>query len=186
MIKELFVSPGDKLAIIEEFEGKEGTYEDDGVIRSYILGKAIYDFKERIVRVNPIVDSKLPKPGDTVLGVIRMVSTNIVEMKILYVNDVKKVNLSGIAFSRTKKDILFKIGDLVRGKVINIFNSFIHVTFKDKRLGVVYTTCHVCGGKVIKIDTNTLKCVECNTKDERKLADDFGNIKSILPLSSVR
>ncbi|RMF31458.1 MAG: hypothetical protein D6752_02175 [Candidatus Nitrosothermus koennekii] len=183
MNKELFVFPGDKLASIEEFEGKEGTYEDDGIVRAKVSGKAIYDFKNRVIKVIPVSKNiTLPKPGDIVLGLVIMATPSMVEMKILYVNDEKQeVNLNAIYFSRSRRNTQFRVGDLVRAKVTNLLNSFIHVTFKDKKLGVVYTLCHLCGGKMVKID-HSLKCTECNNKDDRKVAEDFGEVKGLLPL----
>ncbi len=183
MNKELFVLPGDKLASIEEFEGEEGTHEDDGIIRSNIAGKAIYDFKSRAIRVIPASKNiTLPKPGDIVLGLVIMATPSMIEMKILYVNDEKQeINLNAIYFSRSRKNTQFRVGDLVRAKVVNLLNSFIHITFKDKKLGVVYTLCHLCGGKMVKVD-HSLKCTECNNKDDRKIAEDFCHTKNLLPL----
>ena len=182
MQKELFVFPGDKLAVIEEFEGKEGTYEDDGIVRASIFGKAIYDFKDRIIKVIPSSSNiTLPKVGDTVVGIVTMATPNMVEMKILYINDSRQeVNLSAIYFSRARRNTQFRVGDIVRARVTNLLNSFIHVTFKDKDLGVIYSLCHLCRGKMVKVN-NSLKCVECNTRDDRKVAEDFGEVKGILP-----
>ncbi|MEM2855587.1 MAG: exosome complex RNA-binding protein Csl4 [Candidatus Nitrosocaldaceae archaeon] len=186
MSKELYVYPGDRLATIEEFEGKEGTYEDDGIVRASITGKAIYDIKSRTITVIPFsTNVNMPKHGDIVKGLITMATPTMIEMRILYINNNKEeVNLSAIYYSKTKKDTQFRVGDLVRASVTNILNSFIHVTFRNKRLGVIYTRCHLCHGKMVRID-NALKCTECNTRDERKLAEDYGSIENILPIYSV-
>lgn len=182
MLKELFVSPGDRLAEIEEFEGKDGTYEDDGIVRANTMGKAVYDMKKRTVKVMSINNVRLPKNGDIVIGLITMATPTMIEMRILYINDNKQeVNLSAIYYSKTKKDTQFRVGDLVRASVVNILNSFIHVAFKNKNLGVIYTRCHLCNGKMVKIDS-ILKCTECNIRDERKLAEDYGEVKNILPI----
>lgn len=183
MNKELFVFPGDKLATIEEFEGREGTYEDNGIIRSNLTGKASYDFKHRVIRVIPLSKNiTLPKPGDIVLGLVIMSGPNMVEMKILYINNEREeVNINAICFRPSRKYAQFRVGDLVRAKVVNLLNSFMHVTFNDKKLGVVYTICHLCGGKMVKVD-HSIKCTECGNRDDRKIAEDFGAVKNLLPI----
>jgi len=181
-VRALFVFPGDTLATIEEFEGKEGTYESSGIIKASLMGKVVYDFKNRTIIVEPSSKNiTFPKIGDIVIGLIIMTSANIIEMKILYINNKRKeVNLNAIYYGSFKGDTQFKVGDIVRARIVNILNAFIHVTFNDKSLGVLYTRCSLCGSETVKIN-HSLKCIECNNKEERKLAEDYGNIKYILP-----
>ena len=43
--------PGDKLAVVEEFEPGEGTYEVNGEIRASILGKINIDNKNKLITI---------------------------------------------------------------------------------------------------------------------------------------
>ena len=66
--EEKIVMPGDKLGIIEQYVPGEGTYDDDGEIKSSVLGNVKINQKKRIISV----DSKFGKPallkkGDIVL-----------------------------------------------------------------------------------------------------------------------
>ena len=45
------VLPGDKIALVEEYEAGENSYDDDGLIRSTIVGKSQMNKKERLVDV---------------------------------------------------------------------------------------------------------------------------------------
>ncbi len=74
---------------------------------------------------------------------------------------------------------MFRVSDIVRAKVVSLLNANIHITFHDENLGVLYTACHSCGSNVIKVD-GRVKCVECSTVEERKLAQDYGKVDLIL------
>lgn len=175
--------PGEKVALIEEFEGGSGTYESGGIIRSSSIGKAAYDFKKRVVNISNSKKTLLPKAGDTVVGFIDMVPGNMVSMRILYVNDKKSdarfTAISLMRGGRGRKGVMFKVGDLVRARVVSFLNANIHVDFRDRNLGVIYTLCHSCSGSVVRVD-GRVKCVECGTTEERKLADDYGKVNLIL------
>lgn len=175
--------PGEKIALIEEFEGGSGTYEDNGIVRSAWIGKPVFDFKKRVVTVNPTKQTPLPKAGDIVIGFIDNVPGNMVSMRILYVNG-KKTDAGFTAISlmrggRGRKSVMFKVGDLVRAKIVSLLNANIHVDFRDRNLGVIYTVCHSCGGNVVSVD-GRVKCVECGTTEERKLAEDYGQVNLVL------
>ena len=175
--------PGEKIALIEEFENGDGTYEHDGVIRASGLGKVLLDFKKRVAKVDQTKKIGFPKTGDIVVGFIDMVPGNMVSMRILYVNN-RKTNggLNAISLmrgGRGKRNIMFRVGDLVRAKVSSLLNANIHINFLDPTLGVILTRCNSCGGNVAKVN-GRVKCVECGTSEERKLADDYGKANLIL------
>ena len=44
-----------------------------------------------------------------------------------------------------KGKLIFKVGDIIRGRVFSLLNSSIHITLEDKDLGLVYTICFSCG-----------------------------------------
>ena len=175
--------PGEKIALIEEFESGSGTYEQNGVIRASGVGKVTIDFKKRIVKVDQTKKAPLPKAGDTVVGFIDMVPGNMVSMRILYVNNKKsEAGFTAISLMRSgrgRRGVMFKVGDLVRAKVVSLLNANIHVDFRDSNLGVIYTVCHSCGGNVVRVD-GRVKCIECGTTEERKLAEDYGKVNLLL------
>lgn len=184
MAKESVTLPGDKVAYIEEFEGADGTYESDGIVRSSRIGKTVFDLKKRVVKIDHKArSSSLPKVGDLVVGFVDMVPSNMVSMKILYINDVKsEAGFGAISLmkgGRGRRGIMFRVGDIVRAKVVSLLNANIHVTFHDENLGVIYTVCHSCGSNVVRVD-GKVKCIECGTTEERKFAEDYGKVSLIL------
>ncbi|HET6730243.1 MAG TPA: exosome complex RNA-binding protein Csl4 [Nitrososphaeraceae archaeon] len=189
--KKIQSFPGDEVALIEEFESGKNTYVDDGSIRSSTVGQNVYDLRRRIVRIEQKNTPKLPKIGDIIVGHIDMLFGSMISVRILYINGVKSVagfsaisSTKGIShsgaqsgWSRDRGDrrsrITFRVGDIIRGRVVSLLNSNIHITIAEKDFGVLYTLCYNCGGSTVKVN-NAVKCVECGTYEERKLTADYG------------
>jgi exosome complex component CSL4 len=180
------IVPGEYVALIEEFEGGKNTYVLDGNIRSATVGLPMYDLKRHIVKIKQKNSPMLAKIGDTVVGYIEMLFGNMMSVRILYLNEKKslsgfsaiastRVALSGSGWSRgeRKSRVIFRVGDIIRGRVISLLNSTIHITIDEKEYGVVYTLCFNCGGDTVRIN-NSIKCIECGAQEERKLTNDYG------------
>jgi exosome complex component CSL4 len=180
------ILPGDQVASIEEFEAGKNTYIHNGSVRSTALGAKIYDFKRRIVKIDQKNSPMLPKIGDILIGYIEMLFGNMFSVRILYVNDKKSeagfsaiasARVGGASSGRDRGDrrgrIIFRIGDIVRGRVISLLNSTIHITIEEKEFGVLYALCFNCGGNTVRVN-NTVKCIECGLYEERKLTNDYG------------
>lgn len=183
--------PGDQIAFIEEFEGGKNTYVDDGSIRSSVVGRKVYDLRRRIVRIEQKNSPKLPKIGDIVVGYIDMLFSSMISVKILYINGTKSPsefsavsNTRGLSisggqggWSRERGDrrsrFTFRVGDIIRGRVVSLLNSNVHITIAEKDFGVVYALCSNCGGNTVRVN-NAVKCVDCGTYEERKLTIDYG------------
>lgn len=179
------ILPGEQVASIEEFEAGKNTYIHNGSVRSTALGIKIYDFKRRIVKIDQKNSPMLPKIGDILIGYIEMLFGNMFSVRILYINDKKSdAGFSAIASARVggasgrdrgdrRGRIIFRIGDIVRGRVISLLNSTIHITIDEKEFGVLYALCFNCGGNTVRVN-NTVKCIECGLYEERKLTNDYG------------
>jgi exosome complex component CSL4 len=183
------ILPGDQVASIEEFEGGKNTYlAPDGTIRSAAVGIKVYDLKRRIVRIDQKNSPMLPKVGDIVVGYVDMLFSSMVSIKMLYINDKKfSAGYSAIASARVgprdrdggrngRRDrrANFRVGDIVRGRVISLLNSTVHLTLAEKEFGVLYALCFICGGNTVRTNENTIKCIECGTFEDRKLTHDYG------------
>src|ERR671931_1866975 len=181
------ILPGEQVAYIEEFEGGKNTYVTDGLVRSTAVGTKVYDFKRRIVKIDQKNSPMLPKIGDIVVGYIEMLFGSMISVRILYINDKKSyAGFSAIASIRIggtggrgrergdrRGRIIFRVGDIVRGRVISLLNSTIHITIDEKAFGVLYALCFNCGGDTVRVN-NTVKCIECGSYEERKLTNDYG------------
>jgi exosome complex component CSL4 len=187
------IFPGEQVALIEEFEGGKNTYITDGTIRSKAVGTRVYDFKRRIVKINPKNSPMLPKIGDVLVGYIEMLFGSMMSVRVLYINEKKSyAGFSAIASARTggggsnnsggggwrergdrRGRTIFRVGDIIRGRVISLLNSTIHITIDEKEFGVLYTLCFNCGSDTVRVH-NSVKCMECGVYEERKLTSDYG------------
>ena len=178
------ILPGEQVASIEEFEGGKNTYVNNGLVRSSAVGTKVYDFKRRIVKINQKNSPMLPKIGDIIVGYIEMLFGSMFSVRILYVNDKKsEAGFSAIASTRLggsgrdrgdrRARTIFRVGDIIRGRVISLLNSTIHLTIDEKEFGVLYALCFNCGGDTVRLNS-TVKCIECSIFEERKLSNDYG------------
>jgi exosome complex component CSL4 len=184
------ITPGILLSVIEEFDAGKNTYVDEGDVRSSVIGGSTVDFSDRILNVKQKNPPMIPKIGDIVLGYIDMLFGNMISVRILYINEkFSKSGFSAIASTRMfysggnynsnwrersyKSKYIFKVGDIIRGKVYSLLNSSIHLTLDDKDLGVVYTICFSCGNEFTKVPGG-LKCNSCGNFEDRKVSIDYG------------
>ncbi len=181
------ILPGEQIASIEEFEGGKNTYlAPDGTVRSAAVGTKVYDLKRRIVKVDQKNSPLLPKVGDIVVGNVDMLFSSMVSVKMLYLNDKKfPSGYSAIASARIAprdrdrdrrgdRRAVFRNGDIVRGRIISLLNSTVHLTLAEKEFGLLYALCFMCGGDTVRTNDNTIKCIECGAFEDRKLAHDYG------------
>lgn len=188
------ILPGESIASIEEFEAGKNVYVIDGTLRSNAIGARIYDFKKRVARTDKINSPAIPKIGDITVGFIEMLFGSMMSMRILYINDKKsssgfsaiasvRVSSSGRERDRRGRSV-FRIGDIIRGRVISLLNSSIHIAIDDKEFGVLYTLCFNCSGDTVRIHGNGIKCIECGASEDRKLTNDYGK-QTIMAIHEV-
>jgi exosome complex component CSL4 len=167
--------PGDKIAIIEEYEGGKNTFEDGHQLRSTVVGNTDIDKKNRIAQVKNLSSLGIPEVDDIVVGTVVAVMSSMMAVSINYVNNIRtKSNVECICQTRhfRKKNIAL-VNDIVVLRIISHKNGTIHATINEPELGVLYTKCKKCGGGVIPM-RDAIKCTECNWIDERKLSNNFG------------
>lgn len=176
--------PGEKLAVAEEFEGRDGTYLVEGVVRSQIMGEAIYEMAERTIKViarRPI--TKLPRPGDVVIGTVDTATPNVVNLTIQNINGnpteggftgmlLADTNTSSGRGSRRKKAPC-KASDVLKATVVSDKNAIIHLSISGEQYGVIQASCSYCGG-LVKASHGQGECTRCGSFEERKLAATYG------------
>jgi len=127
----------------------------------------------------------LPKVGDIIVGYVEMLFSSMVSTKVLYINGKwSESGFAAIASARvgSRADVdrrgdrraTFHNGDIIRGRVISLLNSTIHLTLAEKEYGVLYALCFMCGGDTVRTNESTIKCVECGAFEDRKLTHDYG------------
>lgn len=167
--------PGDKIAIIEEYESGKNTFEDGHNVRSTTVGNTDVDKKNRIAKVQKLSILGIPEVDDIVVGTVAAVMSSMIAVSINYINNERtKSNVECICATRQyrKKNIAL-VNDIVVLRIVSHKNGTIHATINEPELGILYTKCKKCGKGVIPM-RDAIKCTECNWIDERKLSNNFG------------
>lgn len=179
-IKGSMTLPGDKLAVIEEFEASEGTYVDDGAIRASTVGVVHKDIVNKKIMVKRSKENRLPKVGDIIIGQVESAQQSEVDIRIYFINDTpSQKGFIGMLLLRENENKVGKLpckaGDLVRAKVVANVDMIILLTLSCPSCGVIYALCSLCGGKLVKMNMK-LKCVECGNVEQLVIAPDYGKV----------
>ncbi|MDH7517672.1 MAG: exosome complex RNA-binding protein Csl4 [Candidatus Thermoplasmatota archaeon] len=183
MNKNKMVLPGDQLATSEELSPGDGTFEEDGIIRSARVGIYVVDEKYKKAMVKPLTSVPvLIKKGDIVLATITSVKPNMAIADVMHVVGKKRaisgdtngtIKVSEIAPSYVKEaNEKFSIGDIVRAKVTQVTPS-LQLTTKESNLGVIKAVCGKCRQPLTR-KSIVLECKNCGNVEKRKIASDYG------------
>jgi exosome complex component CSL4 len=176
-----FVVPGQKLGVIEEFIADAGTYVEEGVIHSKSVGYVLMDQVNKKISVYTTARNyNIPKVGALIIGEITGVQSSMANIRIIKVgnrfissNFSGIIHISDVSFKYTENIFdAFKVGDLVRAKVISDKNQTFHLSTKEDNLGVILANCSYCGG-ILSLKRNELRCEECGHIEGRKVALDY-------------
>jgi len=179
---ERFVVPGDRLGVIEEFIAGIGTYVENGKIFSMATGYAILDKKNKVASVELRTHQpSVPGIGDVILGQVTQVQEKTASIRILKIgNEANASSFSGaIHISNVSLNYVrsmhraFKPGDYVRAQVVSTKNRTFHLSTEDEQLGAVQAFCSHCG-RVLELSDRGLTCHSCGSREERKIAADYG------------
>jgi len=168
------VLPGDKIAIMEEYEAGNNACVDGHIVRATVIGQSEIDKKERVVNVKNHKSTSIPKKGDIVIGTVEAVMGSMIAVLIMFINSKPvKSHVECICSTRNiRKRNIALVKDLVKVKIIGKLNGAIHATINGPELGVLFTKCRKCG-KGVKPMRDIVKCIECGWTDDRKLSSDF-------------
>lgn len=177
--KQKIVLPGDKLASIEEFGPGTGTTSVGDSIVSTLVGGRGVDMSKRVINVRPVksATSSIPQAGDYVTGFVDSASPNVVQVTIESINEVPSdkqfTGMLSLREERRRKSNPIKAADTIRAKVISTKNAIFSLGIEDQRCGVISTVCSNCGGRIVPLGMDRVKCPECGLVDDRLLAEDL-------------
>ena len=174
-MSENAIFPGDKIASIEEYEAGYNTFDDGDMVRAATVGQKDIDKATRTASIKHPKMLSIPKVGDTIIGTVAAVMSSMIAVSIDYINGkptVSKVECICSTRNIRKKNIAL-VNDIVTLKIINHLNGTIHAAIDESHLGILFTKCRKCGGKVVPM-RDAIKCTECSWIDERKLSTNFG------------
>jgi len=177
-----YVIPGDAVGVVEELQPGVGTFERDGIIYAKEFGVLSLDEDEMEARVknsNPPIEIQV---NDVVYGVVSDIKSAMVIIRIHKIVDndrpITGETEGSVHVSKISRDYVkeigreFRIGDLVRAKVIQASPSIQLVT-SYREYGVVKAYCMRCRRPLVK-NQRALGCKECERMESRKMASDYG------------
>jgi len=167
--------PGDKIASIEEYEAGHNTFDDGDMVRAATVGEIDMNKTTRVANVNHPKLLSIPRVGDVIVGNVAAVMSSMIAVSIDYINGkptTSKVEcVCGTRNLRIRNAAL--VNDIVTLKIISHINGTIHAAINEPELGILYTKCRKCGGRVVSM-RDAIKCTDCSWIDERKLSKNFG------------
>jgi len=179
----MFVVPGERLGVIEEYIPGYGTYEKEGIIYASHPGFVLIDKLEKKIKVF-IPGKRVLKPliGDVVIGIISDVKDKVAFVDIISSKNKKfSTPFSGIIFvNKVSREFIdsvrnaFMSGDLIRAKVLKDTNPY-QLTTIGRELGVIIAHCSKCG-TLLRYRKRDMVCVVCGNVERRKAAVDYNRV----------
>ncbi|NJE60811.1 exosome complex RNA-binding protein Csl4 [Thermococcus sp. 21S7] len=182
------VLPGDYLGVIEEYFPGEGVKEENGELYAIRAGKVKIDQSKMEISVEPVTDTPpLPQPGDIVIAKILEVKPQAAIVQLIKIEgrndrEIATSKLAGIHISQVREGYVegmsseFKIGDIIRARVIANEKSPIQLSTKGHDLGVVYALCSRCRAPLVRRG-DKLICPRCGHVETRKLSSLYRKLK---------
>lgn len=180
-----FVTPGDKLGVIEEFIPDSGTYVENGSIYASITGHILLDLINRKISVYPSIRKVyIPRIGSIVIGNVVNVQDQLATIRIIKIGRKSLqgfftgiLHISEVSFRYTESMLnVCKVGDITKTRVISDKNGVFHLSMKGSNYGVIYAFCSQCGGFLAHKRQGKMQCVECGNVERRKVSADYGEI----------
>ena len=178
-----FVFPGEAVGTIEEYKPGFGTVNDDGTIRSTVMGVIGINKELRMITIIPKTKTlNTITEGDIVIVSVTDVRESNARVDLvaaekslgeeivnkgnaeIYVSNIKD------GFAKSVADE-FCINDIVRAKVID--SSKIGLSTVDGDLGVLKAYCSKCKTPLVR-NGDILVCGNCGNQERRKLASGYG------------
>jgi len=174
------VMPGDELGVIEEYMPGNGTYEDDGKIKSSSVGTLDLDTKSRKAGVSVSRKFSVPEAGDLVEGIVTLVKDDKAVVSIVGIRGKRpltgeftgELHISQAAKSYTKSmhDVT-NVNDRILAKVITGWTPY-QLSTADDNLGVIFATCTKCGDSLV-LRGDKLVCLAEKVYERRKVSSEY-------------
>ena len=180
------VMPGDKIGIIEQYLPGEGTYDDNGDIKSTVLGNVKINQKNKIISVETNTKPSILKVGDTIYGQITDIKSQRATVNIECIKDNTRPlalpYIGAIHISKVKKKYIekltdaFRIGDIIQAKVIKISGDNVDLSTTTKKCGVLKAMCTRCRDYMHETQKKyELECNTCKKREKRKISANYIN-----------
>ena len=183
-LSEEITVPGEFLTVEEEFSAGKNTFEDnEGNVYSAKVGIKEFNQNEREVSVKEKKHVSLIEAGSIITAQVSLVKDSVVVLNVLKTEKNGKEQVSNfpvvqLMISKVAREHImnlrdeFKVGDVIKAKVIKVNKFGIDVTTAFPELGVIKAFCSKCRGS-LSLFNKTLKCAKCGSIEKRKLSSEF-------------
>ncbi len=185
----MFVTPGEKLAEVEEFMPSDGAYEEEGIVYASTIGEPKFDEFEHDVRVvSPVKQPRLNVVNSIVYGRITQTFDQYAVVELYPYNTrrfrlIPPAKFATIHISRVRRGYVknvreeFGVGDWVRAKIHSIQKRrFVQLSTEGSNYGIIKAYCPVCRRPLARKGA-VLYCPHCKRTFRRKIAMDYGQPK---------
>ncbi|MDO8647137.1 MAG: exosome complex RNA-binding protein Csl4 [Candidatus Diapherotrites archaeon] len=179
------VMPGDFLSTEEEFTpGLNAFSNDEGRVLSDSVGIPSFNIQKHEVDVDKKSRTvKVAGIGNVVFGRIMLVKDNMVVLELFgsecngeprrLLQSSGTIMVSRVSNNYVKRlDDEFRIGDLVKAKIVESNSYGIELTTSEPNLGVIRAFCITCRQE-LGMFSGKLKCTNCGSQEQRKTATDY-------------
>lgn len=176
------VTPGEKIAVIEEYIPDSHCYEIDGVIYSNITGNVEIDNKKHKIQVKPDKGVITAAVGQIGIGRVEFCRKQVANIDLHFLGDRKyfKPISTSLHVSETSKKFIksmyevVRAGDWIKIRVISTARNIYSTLIGDDSLGVILAYCINCGTELEYKRRNQLKCPNCELEQYRITSRNYG------------
>jgi exosome complex component CSL4 len=183
--RKKFVVPGDFIGTEEEYLAGSGTHTDGENVYSALAGMVLDEKHTLSVERRRTLASL--GIGTVIIGSIENIVEPIALVRVKQGSDEAdsrygdNPDYAVLHASMIKKGYVknvrdeYKIGDIIRAKIVDIRNGEMRLSSDSPELGAVKAFCAKCRHSM-RIAEGGLECESCGAKDNRKVADDYRKV----------
>lgn len=190
-----FVTVGQYLGEEMEYVAEDSSkvYEQKGKLYSATNGTVKIDPLKRTVNIIPTQPKKRPEilPNDIVIGRVEFVRKFTVGLQLIKVGP--KLLLDTLIYGNIhvsnaskkyveKLEDAYKKTDLVRARILKKVGMEYEMSTEGNNLGAISADCTICGTTMVRMGRNMVQCPFCGNKEQREMAQDYGDISEKLVL----
>ncbi|EFN58333.1 hypothetical protein CHLNCDRAFT_30168 [Chlorella variabilis] len=188
MAETLLVTPGERLALVAEYDAGSGTCVKDKFICATLVGskrvlpagEGEAEQRPRVEVVRSGVEPVVPRVGDTVTARVVRINPRLAAVDILcvgpkpvrqrYSGVIRVQDVRATEIDKVQVQASFRPGDVVRAEVLSLGDArSYHLTTAKNQLGVVYAK-SVAGVPMVPISWQEMQCPHTRAVENRKVA----------------
>ena len=187
-----YVNVGQEVGNAEEFIALDRTvFIQEEKLIAASPGIVRIDGASRTIHIQNLTTEtrRLPKKGDTIIGVVTNIRKNSVGVDLYKVNDnlaagmgmVGNIHVAAVSKKYIPTlDDAFQRSDIIRAKVLGELSGEFILSTNLTNLGVIRSDCKYCGTVMVRKNRDQIICPFCENVERRVLAPDYGMVTEVI------